>query len=366
MFDVRAHRIAMLDEEYFDSMDDSEPSGPSYVYFLTIVDPKNPDYDFGFVKVGITKGAVERRIESLQTGNPYQIYCAGKFQSPVASAVECWLHRTRSVARLEWLHLRRDQIQELVAEAQRESDRLAHIAAAWNHWREVQSNGVKRKPSVEEQRLHDEVCSVTDKLLFAQLQLQLTIVSVAVVTGKVGYIPGIIKTLPFSPFGRFSANNALEQFGDLAAKHMVEKVSGRFLWKHLPTRAEPQFAQLKKRIELLTHTREALDGEMLRNRDCFLQEGTRTDELIDLHEQFINLMQQTTQLKIDKEYLRAQMIQTMENAEAVDGVCSFGRRPKPVLNAESFRTAYHEHALQCRSTPPAVIVRRRIFLSRAH
>jgi hypothetical protein len=72
----------------FDDEEDSESPEVGQIYFLTLVDSAEPNRDFGLVKVGVTKGAVERRIEHLQTGNPYRIRCEASFQSPVARAVE--------------------------------------------------------------------------------------------------------------------------------------------------------------------------------------------------------------------------------------------------------------------------------------
>ena len=105
---------------------------------------------------------------------------------------------------------------------------------------------------------------------------------------------------------------------------------------------------------------------MVGDRPAFLREGQRTDELVNLHARFIERMQARTQLKIEKEYLRAQLVRTMETVEAISGVCNFGRRAKPSLDSEAFRTAYRDEALQCCSTPPPVVVQRRIFLSRSY
>ena len=86
-------------EDDFDDDEDLASLELWHVYFLGLVDPGDPQRDFGLVKVGITRGAVERRIEHLQTGNPYRIRCEASFQSPVARAVESWVHRTRHAFR---------------------------------------------------------------------------------------------------------------------------------------------------------------------------------------------------------------------------------------------------------------------------
>src|SRR3989442_7575140 len=148
--------------KFSDDIDHFPASGSLQVYFLSLVDPANPSRDFELVKVGITGKDVERRIEQLQTGNPYQIRCDASFRSPVARQVEHWVHRTNAsrVAQLEWLRLARAQIPDLVQTAKREGERLARIAEAMVRWHQSPSNGIERQPSAKERRLHEAVRGV--------------------------------------------------------------------------------------------------------------------------------------------------------------------------------------------------------------
>lgn len=278
----------MLDDD-IEQADDAQLTGSARIYFLTLVDPANPDRDFGLVKVGITRGAVERRIENLQTGNPYRIQCADSFQSPVASAVECWVHRTHRVAHLEWLQLRRPEIQGLVNEAKLESERLARIAESTARWSQVESNGTARKPSADEVRLHAAAQGVIEDWLSTKLQRELTMMTIAVRAGSVGHIPGIVQVWPSAAYKRFQANIAIERFPELTANHTVEKVKGSFRWQNVATLGRPQWKQVRADLEALKRARQEIDADMLRNRDRFLEEGPRTDELEDLHEGFIAL-----------------------------------------------------------------------------
>src|SRR5258708_3945526 len=144
---------------WLDWTDDAEAVGSGQVYFLSLVDPADPGRDFELVKVGITKKDVERRIEQLQTGNPYQIRCEASFPSPVARQVEHWIHRTNAanVVQLEWLRLARAQIPGLVQTARRESERLSRIAEATARWNQSLSNGTNRQPSAYELRIHEAI-----------------------------------------------------------------------------------------------------------------------------------------------------------------------------------------------------------------
>src|SRR5439155_317609 len=126
------------------------------------------------VKVGITKRDVARRIEQLQTGNPFQICCERSFRSPVARQIEHWVHRTSQVEQLEWLRLARSEIPGLVKRAQLEGERLARIEEARARWSRSKSNGIERQPGAEERRLHEAARGVLAELWPVKLRLECT------------------------------------------------------------------------------------------------------------------------------------------------------------------------------------------------
>ena len=150
------------DSEWLAETPGAEGINTWQVYFLSIVDPTTPSRDFALVKVGITKNDVERRIEQLQTGNPYQIRCESSFRSPAARQVERWVHRTNAsrIAQLEWLRLKRSEIPHLVETAKRESERLALIARSIAQWSHLESRGIERQASRDEERLHEAMTDV--------------------------------------------------------------------------------------------------------------------------------------------------------------------------------------------------------------
>jgi hypothetical protein len=72
---------------------------PSNVYFLSLVDPADPDRDFSLVKVGFTTNDVEKRIAQLQRnldaamlGNPGGLHDEGRLTDELAS-----LHRVEEI-----------------------------------------------------------------------------------------------------------------------------------------------------------------------------------------------------------------------------------------------------------------------------
>ncbi len=356
-----------MPEDDTDEMNDAEAGDSWQVYFLSLADPANPGRDFGLVKVGITKKDVERRIEQLQTGNPYQIRCAASFPSPVARQVENWVHRAYAsrVAQLEWLRLGRSEIPDLVKAAQQEGERLARIAEASVRWGRQESNGKERQPGAEERDLHAEVRHVLADLWPVTFRLEHTKSRIALKAGRVLRIPGIVRMWRFSPSRRFNSKMAIDTFHELAAAHMVEGVGGKFYWRSVPNRGSPGWAELRAEVERVKEEQRKLDAAMLDDSNWLREEGERTSDLAHLHEEYLVLKQREARLKVDEKDLRAKAIQAIEDHEAIAGVCSFGRSRKQDLNDESFCEAHPDEAAQC-SPERREHIRRHIYASRSY
>src|SRR3989442_1371827 len=264
-----------------DGVDQARSGGSWQVYFLSLVDPSNSSRDFGLVKVGITEKDVERRIEELQTGNPYQILCEASFRSPVARQVERWVHRSNAsrVAQLEWLRLVRSEIPELVRAARHEGERLARIAEASARWSRQESNGNQRQPSADERRLHEEARRVLADLCSVKLRLERADKSIALKAGEVLRVPGIVRIWPFTPSKRFNAKIALDRFHDLAAGHTEDEVGGKFRWRDVPNLGSPGWADLRAEVEHLRERKRRLDAAMLESSSWYWREGERTNDL---------------------------------------------------------------------------------------
>ena len=72
---------------------------PAHVYFLRLID----DIDgrlLPFVKVGITDGPIQARINGLQTGSPFRIVEFAHLKSEAAELVERHIHRTHADRRV--------------------------------------------------------------------------------------------------------------------------------------------------------------------------------------------------------------------------------------------------------------------------
>lgn len=275
------------------------------------------------------------------------------------------MHRTRHVEYLEWLRLPRSDINALVADAKRESERLTRIAEATARWSQVESNGKERPPSAEETRLHDDMRGVLEDLFPTQFQLQLTINQIALLAGKVRRVPGIIQIQPREAFKRFKAHLAREQFPHLVAAHTADKIRPTFRPKGLPRISASQWAAMRAEAESSCSKRDELNVAMLREADAIEDEGRRTDELEELHERFLTILQRKTRLDVDRKDLKAQAIQMTEDWEVVSGLWSYRRKLQPTFNGKAFREAHRTEA-SASSVAGAPFIYRKVFLSRSY
>lgn len=145
----------------------------------------------------------------------------------------------------------------------------------------------------------------------------------------------------------------------------MQKVGGEFRWRKVPNLGSPQWTGLRAEVERLEKQKEELDRAMLDNPSGLRDEGEQTDDLIRLHQDYLDLTQQEARLELDKEDLQAQMIQRMEDFEVVAGVCSFPRSLRPILNGKSFCEAHRPEAAAC-SLELVACVRRTIYASRSY
>jgi hypothetical protein len=355
--------------------DESEGGGavgePSNVYFLSLIDPADPDRDFSLVKVGFTTNDVEKRIAQLQTGNPYQIQCAGRFQSPVARQVERWVHRTNEVAHLEWLRLARHEIPGLVESARQQAARLAEVAEANARWRHTESKGKERQAGVEDRQLQAEARENRSEWCRLRFRLRHTRASIALNAGAVLHIPGVVRTLLLRPAARFSSQTALGDYAPLAVCcGASQEVGGKFRWRDVPTLASSEWLQLRFEVESLEQQQRDLDAAMLGNPERLLDEGKLTDELASLHGDYLTLTQLEMRLNVDMEEMKMRATILLEDCPAIVGVCSYRRSPRLVVKdkksfKEVFKREYPNEAAKCTSELPAR-VRRGIYLSRSY
>jgi hypothetical protein len=79
----------------------------AYVYLLT---------DGELYKIGVTRGSIKKRIDKLQTGNPYQIAVIHTYETEYPFKIESMLHNQHQAKKVnnEWFNLSKDDIESFI------------------------------------------------------------------------------------------------------------------------------------------------------------------------------------------------------------------------------------------------------------
>lgn len=183
--------------------------------------------------------------------------------------------------------------------------------------------------------------------------------------GAVGRIPGIIQNSPRPSLPKFSPKIARELFEPFAARYMVNRVGGNFRWSGLVTKGSPQFTGLLSEADDLDSRVRQLQQSMLNTPEIFREEGRRTDALIEMHERHLKLFRRLAFLNVDREYLKALVIQRLQDFDRVSGVCTYKRRSASAFDSTAFRANHRAEATQC-SPLRKPFVYPRVFPSRSY
>lgn len=331
---------------------------PRLVYFLTLVDPDEPERDLEKVKVGITAGSIESRIAGLQTGNPYRLRCVASFLSSAALEVEHWVHQSRATRRIgvEWLRLSGAEIPGLVEAAKCEALRLESIAEATEQWSRRESNGKIRTPTSIEREIYAEAVAKKSEFDGVNLRLVRTTKKIYLAAGPATKVAGIFRVRVSPPSKAFCAKLACANFPALAAAYMVEYVHPYFHWSG-PRSKTAETEVVRDEIARLAAAVSALDATLLEAGAEVSAEGLRTSKLVDLHGEYLELKEQKTRLELDVADARSRIIISIEDCDTISDVCIFRRVRRSKLSGSAFRQAHPGHVQQCMSERKAFVAR---------
>jgi hypothetical protein len=205
----------------------------AHVYFLLMLDPSNPGWDFELVKLGMTDGDVICRIAELQTGNPFELRCADAIETPYAREVEHFMHRAHAakMQHLEWLRWPRATIPALVAEAREAARRIETRKARECAVAELPSNDIERRPSQEELGLLRQARDLTKQLVPAKLRRTAAEATLKSLTGSTLGIEGVVRVTYHAGTTRLDTGMLEASFPRQAEACRVNELAGSFLWR---------------------------------------------------------------------------------------------------------------------------------------
>lgn len=148
---------------------------PGYVYLLRDVDTRTAGAPSEYLKLGKTKNNPDKRIDTLQTGNP-RLIIRNWYFTPEMTKLEKFLHHYFSGDRVrgEWFMI--DSTRELNEVIPTIETHIEEQTAFLGHcannelWSVVPDNGQTRNPTTNEQRLSDELRAAREAKILAQAQ----------------------------------------------------------------------------------------------------------------------------------------------------------------------------------------------------
>jgi hypothetical protein len=335
------------------------------VYFLVMSDPREPARDLGLVKVGITRGDVAGRILSLQTGNPYDLHCFDSFDTLWANEVEHFMHRThaKEMHKNEWLTWPRSGLASLVAEARDAARRIGERKSREQDCLSRVSNGNLRRASPGEKRLHLDARRIQKELIPARLMLEGAECRLKAATGDTYGIPGIVRVKYVVASLRLSERLARLRFPQLVSRCTHESVSGTFHWRGMPKKR--QFEDYYRALTVAKQRAAESSSAVLRSMYGLEGFTGRTRELEARHDEFLKATRTVHHLAAELADLRTELIVSLDNDEALEGVCSFKRALKAKFQTDKFVRDFPGEAVEC-AEPVGPRLWKRVYPSRSY
>jgi hypothetical protein len=299
------------------------------------------------VKVGITWGDVADRVASLQTGNPFDLHCFAWFETPWPHEVENFMHRAHAseMHRNEWLKCARQRLPGLVDEARDAANRVAERKVREESIVSQVSNGQTRRATINEFRLHVDVRKLMKELIPAELRLSVAEDCLKAATGSTLGVTGIIRSKYLPATIRFCPSIAQSKFAVLASECFFPRMTSCFRWRKVPQKRS--FME-ENRAALAAHqaARQSA-GVALRTNAELTGWADRTPDTERWHDDFLKATALVQRRRADIADLRTELIVSLGEFEALDGICSFKRALGPAFDAAEFCKNFPNEAEQC-------------------
>ncbi len=317
------------------------------VYFLEMNDPREVGGDFGLVKVGVTWGDVAERISNLQTGNPFDLRCSDWVETPWPHEVEHFMHGAHAGDRHrgEWLNCTRQKLRALVDEAQNSTRRVAERKLREESVLSQVSDGRPRRATPQEFRLHADVRKRMKELVPAELQMSSAENYIKAATRATLGIPGVVGSKYLKATIRFSPALARSKFPPLASECSFPRIKSYFRWRKVPQKRhfleESQAALAAQQV-----ARQSASDALCANT-VLTGWADRTPHVERWHDDFLKATALVQRRRADIAELQTELIVSIGEFEAIDGICSFKRTLEPVFDAAEFCKNFPNEAEQC-------------------
>ena len=309
---------------------------PGHVYFLRMVDASGR-YEFPYVKVGITEGAVPRRIDQLQTGNPFEIVAWDSFASEAAQLVERHIHHTYAQrrVRLEWLHFEESELAALVLAARSYSDEVSQKAEAVRNFDLRASNGAIIESTVETRALHSEIVDLLGAQVRTKARFDTVEVTLKHLTGVSGGIDGVTEVSVTNGGRSFSARDFAKAHPAIHQSFCTKEELGcsfGFVGK-------PRITVYPEENEALKAAKDALVNVDVDAVERARKE-TRSKNVENMHLEYLQLKAALAEIRGDLVRYELELRHTCGENAGIADICKYVRETKSKFDEEAFSKAH--------------------------
>ncbi|MDP6730244.1 MAG: GIY-YIG nuclease family protein [SAR324 cluster bacterium] len=303
-----------------------------FVYFLCLREPAGTELP-PYCKIGITTGEVQSRIDTLQTGNPLEIFTYHSFETKAAEMVERQLHHHYSDkrVRLEWFRLTETEVKEAIQVANNFKKDLEKFVDKFIALESKESNGATVPADSEALRLHTEAVEFDSQLLQYKMESNIIRSRMEKLTSKSRGIIGVTRVLITKPKPSFKAGllkAAERSLYDTFCTDEKFKSSFRILNK----RSRSDFPELRVREKEAKETvpkLEAIDVEE--------SKLDRDERIAALHQEYIGLQKEAAETQRDFDLTSMRLRVKCGLNEGISDVCHYKRAMVMKFDEDSFR-----------------------------
>jgi hypothetical protein len=314
-----------------------------------VLERETGERDLPYVKIGITEGEVEERIEQLQTGNPYRLVPHALLWSEAAQLVERHLHKVcaEERVRLEWFRLAPERLGALLDDAERFN---AEIGPAAKRVRELDRTpcvAEPRAPEAGDRALHAEALRLLREITPREAELDAIASALRARTGASAGIEGVTRQWRIEPARVFREAVLRERFPEVhQAYRRLEDLECRFQVEGRPTiRDFPEVQARRNAARAAVPEVDPADWEPAPHRRSAQDEA--------LHATWLRLQADLSLLVGELHLVELRLRDRCGEHAGIEGVCRYERTPVLKLDRAALRAERPEVIAACTTERPA-------------
>ena len=317
---------------------------PGIIYFLTLKDTRGKRSS-NYYKIGITDESVEKRINQLQTGNPYQIVKYNAFHSDTAQLIEQYLHKkyAQKRVRFEWFTFKEDELIVAIEEAKSYNSKISKLAKKVRELDQKSSNGKVVPPTKKSRGLHEQALDLQSHKIQLSLKKNKLSALLQYETSDSTGIDGITSVTITKPKPGFKLRLFQVRYHDLYEKYCrIPELKCSFRFSNMPTTKE-----FPSQVEELKQTEAKVEGLELSVDSITNKTICQNSRIIKYHTQFLETEESLTQIEGDLIFIQLSLRALCAENEGIEDICKYERKKVFMLDKKALQNDYPKEYKDC-------------------